>query len=79
MQHLEQKALLAEKLEFINTLLKEYQLIGEDSKVFQNKLLSFTHLDLELDEGVSYYKRVSKWLDFLTTVVSPSLYCLVCL
>lgn len=56
------------KLLFIEDLLKDYNLIKPDSKKVQTNLLSFTHFDLELDKELSYKKRVSLWLDFVTTV-----------
>ena len=57
-----------EKISFLNELLVNYGLLKEDSKALHRKQLEFTHLDLELDNGIEYFKRVALWLDFITTV-----------
>lgn len=56
------------KISFLKDLMVEYGLLKEESNKLRDKLLNFTHLDLELEEETKYSKRVSVWLDFITTV-----------
>ena len=53
-------------IKFLEDLLKHYGLIEKDSTNFENKLLSFSHLDLEI--GGKYEQSVTVWMDFITTV-----------
>jgi hypothetical protein len=58
---------LYSSIKFLEDMLKHYDLLDKDSNKFQDKLLNFNHLDLDMPEG-NYSDRVTAWLDFLATV-----------
>lgn len=54
-------------ISFIDTMLKHYGLLPQESNILEEKLLNFSHLDIELEKG-EYRDRVNLWLDFVTTL-----------